>query len=319
MNATNVSLKYRQTVLHSGHRSDLVKSNLQKSIRLGNTSEAQRCFAALVTPLDLPALDEKEQRIAKSLRTNVINRVIVCAAEDIGLGDLGRVKAVIDALQPMTKSGKRQEFDLERCLGAVALLSESVKSRTTSHLFHVVQACNSELAAENGFAVVRIRPESVPLCSLNTFQAIGDKASEATLWSRLQNTQELDQPFLSSLYTAYQQQSEKRPFMQLALAYAHYALSIDPRYTEYFRQCLLECPPFPSSEPSFLGHLRLNQTEITILDQAVDVHTFQGRQNHATCREFREQGSVVYPEAELFHKPELMNVYINSKYVKQKK
>src|SRR3990170_1353739 len=109
-NKNKAHLGYRNSKSWHGLRIDELKSHMQKAIRRGNFDEASKAFASMANMLDLfPG-----ETLAKSIRTNAINRIVICALEDVGVAAPSIVMGVLRRLLPMTRKGKkRAEFVMD--------------------------------------------------------------------------------------------------------------------------------------------------------------------------------------------------------------
>lgn len=147
MNKGKAKLIYRHSTSFHGFQVDELKSALQKAIRRGQSDTACKAFAEMSNLLSL----FPNQTIAKSIRTNAINRVIICALEDVGVANPPLVLYTLENLLPMTWKKKRADFDFESVITCVMRLADSPKSRVTSWLHHAygVEA-NRELSAAEG-------------------------------------------------------------------------------------------------------------------------------------------------------------------------
>lgn len=130
---------------------DVRKSDVQKAIRRGLFPQAMSSFFSIYM---LPKL-LGEGGQAQGKVTNMINRLMVIALEDIGVANPTLVFRVIRDLYPMTIDTKakmpRDPLVLARCIKDMC---ESPKSRLCSHWYHVYTLeANKELAKKHGFDI----------------------------------------------------------------------------------------------------------------------------------------------------------------------
>jgi len=131
-----------------GTSADLAKSVFQKCVRLGERDKydahARMAMAAAAELLTLvrrlsPDADDKERSDAQALITNMLNRMCICAVEDVAANP-PLVLAVLSLVAPLTvSSSKRQPHQMDRSengralflrlMGAVYRLAGSDKFR----------------------------------------------------------------------------------------------------------------------------------------------------------------------------------------------
>lgn len=129
----------------------LRKSDLQKAIRRGNFRQAMVAFFSCY---NLSRIYTEDQN-AKSIRTNMINRLCVCAFEDVGVANTRLVTwtcIMLENILDMLKNGKRpnvvyMENHIENLLATVIYqLCISKKTRIQSHMSHAYAMANQYIS-----------------------------------------------------------------------------------------------------------------------------------------------------------------------------
>ncbi len=118
--------KYRHCFGSSGVAADIIKSDLQKSIRRGMETQALKAFFQLYN-FNRMFPDYSE---AMGLVTNACNRLAVSAAEDAGL-NLSLVCGIIEKVMESNKNRSLRSPELFASM--IRLLCRSPKSRICSH------------------------------------------------------------------------------------------------------------------------------------------------------------------------------------------
>lgn len=208
-------LIYRHSTSFHGFQMDELKSAMQKAIRRGQSSTACKAFAEMSNMLQLfPG-----QTLAKSIRTNALNRVIICALEDVGVANPPLVLYTLQSLLPMSWKKKRAEFDFELVISCIELLAASEKSRVTSWLHHAYAVpANRELSEAEGLCWRSLDLRHADLSEPNCFRY--SEAEEAGLVRRIGEQGRLGH----WLALAWSQLSERRPALSLGLALAYFHL-----------------------------------------------------------------------------------------------
>jgi hypothetical protein len=85
MDNSKYSLSYHQEKSYHGISIKVLKSAVQKYLRRGNILKGVWCLIELDRFNELKGLDSKIDSKIKSIRTNMINRLIACMSEDIGI------------------------------------------------------------------------------------------------------------------------------------------------------------------------------------------------------------------------------------------
>lgn len=292
-------LIYRQCKGWHGERVDEVKSDMQKRIRRGD-SLAVYNFAEQVNLCRL----FPDDTLAKGIRTNAINRLAVTSAEDVGVADLGTVLVVLRTLLPQTWKKKRSPFNYAASVACVELLCQARKTRISSWLYHAYGlARKRQLASELGLAVALgdVPMTDTPLDDLNLFRCFENK-SEKLIWERIASSVKADSPYaelMKWLKLAYDHQSEKRPFLSLALATLHFKPPVN-------------LPALPLSSPERIRELEEHEYELSILPDSVDKHTARGRAMGADRLLFVERGAIVHNEALEYRDENLIRIYAHN-------
>ncbi len=162
--------KHRVGRSASGTALDVVKSDLQKAIRMGRASQALMAFFELY---NMPTIFPNSST-AKGNQTNVLNRIVVCAMEDIGPANIPLVIAICDQVKLHTTALASRGNDVgnqAEVMKAVAIyrrqrkydgtpqalaalveqMALSPKSRLASHLWHAYGCpANDQLRTAKG-------------------------------------------------------------------------------------------------------------------------------------------------------------------------
>ena len=288
-----------------GNPADVAKSNFQKCVRRGMPKEAVRSFFSCY---NMEALFPDAQA-AKALRTNIINRLLVCVAEDVGVANVALLKKCLEVALPMAC---RQVPRDPGALGAlVALAAASKKSRVQSHLFHAYAPENAELATELGLRVSPPDPEDPDLADPNCFALLGEKKDDV-LWKKIEEAAPEIAPLLRR---AHSKASEfnKRAFMQCALTVAHFSLA-GGLQSSIVKTGFSEKLPDKSMRKDVLADLLLNKFELVPIPEAYDKHTSIGRgKSSSTAQQFREVGALVTDPHPDFRFEALEKIYLASK------
>lgn len=116
-----------------GFAPDILKSGVQKYVRRNSRVKAFACLAELLS-------FSRAGEAAKGMVTNTLNRLMIIAAEDIGLANVQLVARVIhevSALKEKLKSKDMSRKDRKALFGLVALMCASPKTRIMSHAYYV--------------------------------------------------------------------------------------------------------------------------------------------------------------------------------------
>jgi hypothetical protein len=163
----------------SGWTPDALKSGLQKYVRRGEWRVAGRCAWELLE-FSATAVTAAERTAGRALRTNLLNRMLICAAEDVGSADPVRMssamRVVLDLLEHPRSDARAELADV---LAPLRRLAESRKSRNVSMLRSLLVTIPARypdlvsLAAERGVAAGLTADEVGTLRALLAPGAIG--------------------------------------------------------------------------------------------------------------------------------------------------
>ena len=118
----------------SGWTPDALKSGLQKYVRRGDWRMAARCAWEMLE-FSAEAVTAAERTTGRALRTNVLNRVLICAAEDVGSADPVRMaSAMRTALSLLARPRGDARAELAELVAALRTLCGSRKVRNVSVL-----------------------------------------------------------------------------------------------------------------------------------------------------------------------------------------
>jgi len=304
----------------SGYSFDIMKSALQKYIRRGD----ERAISVFAELWALSYLD-------KGVRTNLYNRLVVIACEDIGLANPALVHLVL----------KHKDEDFGNCVALIREMIVSPKTRIASHLYfcyshplqlmnHVsprISLTNEELQWLRGNPVHNIlryyieqqsflavtwiylifTNKSIP----KTPKSFSEKRTSTTnaaayAWSifasytspQLLPTMQL----LEKCY--YKQENSRRVFLMHALLLL---LTRNQGYelTRYEERIF-------STVHDEGNYIPLKQ-RIEVDTYTIDKHTRQGRWQGANTQQFVEEGAIVTNEDMNYHYPELFFHYTHSR------
>lgn len=129
----------RKEVTQHGHRPDACKSAFQKGIRrstdapLENNEMLQMALGAFFDVFNLASFFPTNSN-AKNLRTNILNRLAICAAEDCGIGNVGLVVSIINHIRQCTDRNLKKRITPrpDMLVGFITALARSPKSRLGS-------------------------------------------------------------------------------------------------------------------------------------------------------------------------------------------
>lgn len=97
--------KYHSEMDPWGFSITLRKSDFQKAIRMGKISQALVSFFACY---NIGVLFQDESN-AKRVQTNILNRLIICSMEDIGVANPSLVFEILDRIGPMIKNRSKRD------------------------------------------------------------------------------------------------------------------------------------------------------------------------------------------------------------------
>lgn len=304
----------------SGHSFDVMKSALQKYIRRGD----ERAIPVFAELWALSYLD-------KGVRTNLYNRLVIIACEDIGIANPALVHLVL----------KHKGEDFGNCIALIRAMLLSPKTRIASHLYF----CYSHPLQLKNHVSPRIHLTNdewqwlrgAPIHNILRHY-IEQQSFLAVTWIYLIFTNK-------SIPKTPKSFSEKKTSTTNAAAYAWeiFASYTSPQLLPTMR--LLETCYYKqeNSRRVFLMHALLllltrsrgydvtreeekiftttyNEGDYIPLRQGVEVdayivdkHTRQGREQGANTQQFVEEGAIVTNEDMTYHYPELHFHYTYSR------
>jgi hypothetical protein len=290
---------------YSGHPFDVMISALQKYTR-----RSEQTWAVEVA-VELYRMGELDP----APRSNLFNRVMVIAVEDIGVADINLTLSVISLL--IDKKNRTMD-------NLVAVVNDMAspntkKTRIMSHLRHAY----SNISKSKKYGLV-IHEDRHGLATLELFEeALSKRKPEMWLWYAIYlketaNTKidKTTKPYLKSkttdpsvllwaalsrhldrdtflpLMNGYWFASEKSPYMMVALSCVQFSI-------KHTAQVIFESPK----------EIKHNYIIQSIQDYAIDMHTMVGKRNGKTRADFVNEGALVFPEDDRFIDPLLVEIY----------
>jgi hypothetical protein len=288
--------KYRVGTDPWGYALTLRKSDMQKAIRRGDIRQA---LVAFYVCFNVPKIFP-DNPSAKAIQTNILNRVIICAMEDIGVANNPLVLHIVCAIFAMTggKGSERCGLTVERMIVAAC---KSKKVRIQSHMTHAYGEKNRVAAAAAGLEL-RDEPHKL-LSDPNWFRLV--RADPVRVWDRLGAK---TNPLLYRVWKKAAQRN-KQAVLQYALARAHFSAV---GKVGKGAMVLGSLPPMPKE----LRGVRRNHEEAPPKDEAYDIHTSQGKHRHGSVGKtvFRTEGAMVSNLDKTIHDPVLEKLYVKSLY-----
>lgn len=308
---------------------DARKSDMQKAIRLGKTEQALSSFFAvfmmprLFPRTEQPEGEKKDMRPSRceGMVTNMINRLIVIALEDIGPANPALVRKICITL--MNMSNDKASRDAQMLMRIIILMCESKKSRVCSHLYHAYNPKNASKAAEAGIH----QHEPSTFADPNSFRFLVPPppvhGSNAKTELKVHKLYQLD-----AMKRAAEFHGDENPhadFLKILIKFARsrdpvHALPAFSRYVlafvyfyaqttpqgEYFRMLIDEKVSLKkplNNEPEYTETYGKEPVEedplwLEPMDVSVDVHTSAGRKRGRTVDDFRTSGAVVNNECD---------------------
>jgi hypothetical protein len=275
----------------SGYAIDVVKSAMQKYIRRNMVEKA------LISMIELYRMPEVDGD-AKSIQSNMFNRLAVIAAEDIGPSNVKLVEEVIRYVMEDTRN-------LEDLYHYVILLCNSPKTRIMSHLWRTYATLEGrQEALKHGIVIdnvsnniVECRTEFVKKLKEKNHQSVfilgryielvqESKKEMQVIWEEIKKIN--NSSIINICEKAYFKFSEQRPFLMMAIVYILYMDKISDK--NYKVESTVK-----------LNDLLEGNYEYVVDDYCVDKHTKEGREQGKDRKEFVVEGSLVSPqEMELF-------------------
>lgn len=283
-----------------GFSLSLRKSDLQKAIRRGNLDQALVAFYAC---FNMPLLFPNNPS-AKASQTNILNRVMICAMEDVGVANPQLVREVTSRVFAMTAGKAKRDGELmERLIEAMCV---SKKVRIQSHLTHAYGSKNREAVIAAGLT---LRAEPLPSLEDPNWFKVAER-DPMRVWVKLgakPGGSKIYQPLLARVYTKVAQKN-KRAVLQYALAEAHFKALGKISGPGPF-----DSPPVLPEASPYAHPARKNMMFMPPKDEAYDMHTAEGRSSSDKLK-FRSSGASVSNLDLSIHSPILERIYINSNY-----
>lgn len=192
----------------SGWTPDVLKSGLQKYVRRGDWRAAGRCAWEMLE-FSANAVTAAERTTGRALRTNLLNRVLICAAEDVGAGDpvrMAQAMRLVLTLLEHPRSDARAE--LTELLAALRLLAEARKVRSVSVLRSLLVTIPAqfpdlaEFPVERAIAAGLTAEEALALRAGLAPEAAGPVVPASALANRPEDARALDDAALAVLCDA---------------------------------------------------------------------------------------------------------------------
>lgn len=315
---------------NSGIAVDVVKSDFQKSIRMGNAESALLSFFEMYNMETI----FPDVRAAKANRTNIINRMMICAAEDIGPANIELVCLVLTLCLKMQE--RRESRNSHVFAGLIEDMAASKKTRICSKLWHAYGAVeNREMSIEKGLdihpvggggggedevnkAIQRGDPNIFNLAKKAFDEKETGNDDIDKIWEALIVSSDLPKWVVELMQMAYTKLSEKRPILQLALTMIVYPNS----FQSIKNQERAEFVNIANNKAIYYKK-RWFGTEamINLLscnydyfpnEKSIDKHTAEGRRNNADRNKFVTEGALVENEHPDYKDDVLDFIYVNS-------
>jgi hypothetical protein len=277
---------FRHAVDTWGYSITLRKSDFQKAVRRGNVNQALVAFFACYNIGEM----FPNEPSAKSIQTNIINRMIICSMEDIGVSNFKLVESIINVVVPMiTKKDTRDPFTLAKY---VILLCNSSKSRIQSHMTHYYAKQNNPTV---DIGVDIDNPACFSVASIGDGELVWEKVGHNAFKNE-------------KMYWGKCAQRNKRAVAQYVLAVSYFIMS----GSDDQKNCIENCNSIvlPTLDDTTHGIMK-NEMDLPPKEEANDMHVTGGHTLDAK-RHFRREGSRVENENFLFKNQELLDSYINS-------
>lgn len=284
------SPKYRVGTDPWGYSVTLRKSDFQKAVRRGNEAQALVAFFVCFNMLTLFPGNSS----AKAIQTNIINRLIICVLEDVGVANVPLVSYVVRVVGAMTQSQKTGS--VARCgklLGRVIVaMCRSEKTRIQSHMTHSYGTKNRVPATAAGVDIHD--PTGNTLADPNWFVHVVNDPE--MMWDKLGRS-----GVLHKLYMRVASRN-KQAVLQYALTERHFICTGKLKGG-------LSTLKLPVVDVT--AYIR-NSVEMEPAAEARDMHTSEGRGKSKA--QFRTQGATVKNQSLVFYDAVLEKLYMNSLY-----
>jgi hypothetical protein len=289
---------------YSGHPYDVMISALQKYVRRSEVDLAVQVAAELYRMGELDPAP----------RSNLFNRVMVIAVEDVGVADLDICLHVIELLL------KKENRTLDNLISCVVNLADpdTFKTRVMSHLRHTY--ANPEKAKRHGLKLPPIVEDN-----LTEFEkCVKDGNREMFFYYNNYLSQTKDQK-VDATYKPYTKNRTTNPQVCLWVVLSKYlAIDIYLPLANGFWSASESSPYIMVAMCCLIYKNKTNKIVLVseyekkidleykipfIHDYAIDKHTRLGRKKGMTRKEFVEEGALVYPEAEEYIDQMLVAIY----------
>lgn len=131
-----------------GVETEVRKNALQKAIQTGNVDQALISFFACYNVTHIHR-NEEDAKAAKAARDDILNHVVICALEDVGVANIELVMMVVEQLDRVVTNDKSTMHPFA-IAALIYNLCISQKTRIQMHLPHVFHPKNSIMAMEAG-------------------------------------------------------------------------------------------------------------------------------------------------------------------------
>jgi hypothetical protein len=273
---------YRIAVDPWGFSLNLRKSDFQKAIRRGNFKQALVAFFTCYNTLKL----YPDNSSAKAIRTNIINRVVICAMEDVGVADIPLVMKVVTYMD-LVATKKKTTSDI-RIARLIYSMCKARKTRVQSHLHNVFLPVKAHLWEAAG--IVKGDSEIFDL----------RKTNPVAFWARYSDKY----PVLNRV--CKRMGVKNKGAVSCFVATIEYFIErkmIDPDVlTE--RPLIRKIPTKYEVLSVFTNHFKMDPATC-----AYDKHTLEGR--GMGTAQFRNEGAFVKRESRLFAIPAFKYIYEN--------
>lgn len=313
-------------VTPSGYSTSLMKSALQKAIRRNNLPEA---FYAGFELFSFRFIED-----AKGLITNLYNRLAVISCEDIGPANLG---LAVDVVKTVLIENKNKQHDPVNLAAMIQGLAQSSHTRMMSHLwgsyanpqkYHLLRAAGLPVDDYQGQNFEQILFQFDHYLSVGDFRAVTwvgyylaidtkhrpqipltnipgtsrkTKNTDVWLWQII--SKYLDPTTLGVLAEAYFTISENRPFLMTAILTIigkdSYSPSNLPQLENLWR----------TTYPEFLENLLHCNYDYKVSEEAIDMHTAEGKRLGKTRTDFTSTGALVVNQSDKYYNNILHTIY----------
>jgi hypothetical protein len=280
---------YRTMLDPWGHSITLRKSDLQKALRRGLPEQALvSFFSAYNQETIFP-----DSTAAKSARTNIINRLMVIAVEDVSVAAPLMVQRCLEELSPMTrKRGGRRTPRLPALLARIVwALALAQKTRICSHIAHTYARANQEARVNAGL-------EDIPI-----FGDVDSSSPEAAMAAIRRG---LPPRIYLPIEAARDGAADinKKAFVRYGLALAHYSGGPPGERRNFLRKQIANPLPDP-----FNASFKLPSVDGTLLRSVTPEGRAMGRRGD----HFRTEGAVVENESAMWAEQAMVKIYLETR------